>query len=160
MLSNKNEQELAKLNIKVSKNGYSLNISFADLGHRIDLAQAALDAQVWKDVQRYMPERTGALISETNALNASSVGKVYLYPPSSDYGHYQYTGEVYVDRKYNKAAFYNPAYGFWSRKGVSKIPGGRPLNYSQPNAHAKWGMYAIARHKNEWLDLVKKVMNK
>lgn len=45
------------------------------------------------------------------------------------YAHYQYVGELYVDPKTGKGAFYTEERGFLSRKDVTKVPSGRPLNY-------------------------------
>ena len=92
-----------KLNIDHSGPGYTIKVSYAAFGKRLDKAQDALDAQVWQDIQRYMPMDTASLIVETDTLNKSTRGEVYLYPPDSDYGHYQHEGEVYEDPVYGKA---------------------------------------------------------
>ncbi len=155
----KTENELKKINLEKTGNGYKLSIDYSGIGARLDRAQSALDSQVWQDVQRYMPHDTGNLISNTNALNATVRGRVYLYPPDSDYGHYQHEGVVYVDPKYGYGGFKTKD-GWRSRKDVKKIPSNRKLKYTDPNARDHWGEYAYEQHKGQWLDLVKRALGK
>jgi len=155
MNKHKLEQDFKKLNIEQTGSGYKLSVNFDLLGRRLDVAQLALDKQVWKDVKRYMPHDTGTLIGLTGALNATVRGKVYLYPPDSDYGHYQYMGEKYIDPLYHCAGFWTED-GWKSRKDVEKIPSGQPLKYTDPNAQAKWGEVAYNNHNRQWLEVVKR----
>lgn len=147
-----------KLNIDRSGQGYSVKVSFERFGKRMDKAQDALDAQVWEDIQRYMPMDTGNLIAETDVLNQSTRGEVYLYPPDSYYGHYQYEGELYVDPVYGKGAFYNPEYGYWSRPGIAKVPSGKPLFYGRESAEAHWDEVAEQNHAKSWLEVARRAM--
>lgn len=147
-----------KLNIDRSGQGYSVKVSFERFGKRMDKAQDALDAQVWEDIQRYMPMDTGNLIAETDVLNQSIRGEVYLYPPDSDYGHYQYEGELYVDPVYGKGAFYNPEYGYWSRPGIAKVPSGKPLFYGRESVEAHWDEVAEQNHAKSWLEVARRAM--
>lgn len=142
---------------------YEMHLNFTPLMEKVQRAQYALDGQVWQDVQKYMPHASGALISETNALNeqARGTGKVYLYPMTSKYGHYQHEGIVYVDPVYHYASFpifdeYGVFLGLRSRLGVEKIPSERKLKYSEPRARAHWGDVAIQNHKKEWEKFVLK----
>lgn len=158
---NTNRNALTKHNIKMQGQGYKLNINFGNLGDKLDYAQQVLDTQVWQDVQKYMPIDTGNLISQTNALNAVTSKKVYLYPPNSDYGHYQHEGIVYVDPKFNRAGWFNEEKGQWfSRRGVSKVPSDKKLKYSNPRATDHWGETAIENHLPEWVELVKRAVGK
>lgn len=145
----------AKLKINKRNDGCAVTISFESLGKRLDIAQDALDAQVWEDMQRYMPMDTGNLITETDMLNSSERGIVYLYPPDSDYGHYQYEGIKYVDPKYNIGAFYNPDYGYWSRPGIEKIPSNIPLFYGRESAEAHWDEAVYQNHIKDWVKTAK-----
>lgn len=147
-----------KLNIDHSGPGYTIKVSYAAFGKRLDKAQDALDAQVWQDIQRYMPMDTASLIVETDTLNKSTRGEVYLYPPDSDYGHYQHEGEVYENPVYGKGAFYDPEYGYWSRPGVKKVPSGKPLNYSRESAEAHWEEAAEKNHAKSWLAVARRAM--
>lgn len=147
-----------KLDIQKKSDSESITVAFSVLGHKIDKAQDALDAQIWQDVQKYMPRDTGTFISETNKLNANTRGEVYIYPPDSPQGHYLHEGILYVDPVYNIGAFYSPDYGFWSRAGVEKIPSDRKLEYSNPNATAHWEQTAIQNHSREWLQVCKRAI--
>lgn len=153
------KQKFGEFKLHKTGNGYALRFDFSPVGIKMDQAQDALDRQVWADVQRYMPLDTGNLKSQTNVLNANTRGRVYMYPPESDYGHYQYEGKVYVDPLYHVAAFYSPYYGFWSRPGVKKIPSERNLTYSQPMAQAHWGEVAYNNHKDEWVEVVRRALS-
>lgn len=150
-------------NIKKNGKNYKINIDFGDLGRRLDQAQMALDAQVWYDMQKYMPKREGSghLRMQTNKLNAQAIGtgEVHVYDPLVEYAHYQYEGEKYVDPVYRKGAFFSPDYGFWSRKGVKKVPSGEPLHYTNPNATSHWDETAIANHESQWVEVVERALN-
>lgn len=149
---------LKKLNVEKQGNGYSLKISFDRFGQKMDKAQDALDAQVWMDMQKYMPLDTGNLIADTANLNNTTRGEVYLYPPYSDYGHYQYEGIKYVDPEYGIGAFYDPDYGFWSRKGVKKEPSNEPLFYGRDTAEAHWDEAAYRDNKKKWEKVAKRAL--
>lgn len=154
------EKEFSKYNLVKNGNRYKLKMDFGELGRKFDQAQMALDRQVWIDVQQYMPLDTGNLKGQTNVLNnvIAGTGKVYMYPPESEYGHYQYEGIVYVDPVYQVGAFYSPEYGFWSRPGVAKVPSDRHLTYSQSRAEAHWGEAAYRDHAHEWYNVVRRVL--
>lgn len=141
--------------------GAAISIDLERLGKRFDIAQDALDAQAWADIQQYMPMNTGNLIRETNILNNSVRGVVYAYPPDSDYGHYQHEGILYVDPKYEVGAFYAEDYGYWSRPGIEKIPSDRKLKYTtthHPDACAHWEDTAYRNHKKEWVKVAKRAV--
>lgn len=150
--------ELRRRNIKVSVMGCEINVNAENIGKKLDKAQDILDAQVWNDIQMYMPMDTGNLIGQTNMLNQVVRGEVYLYPPELDYGHYQHEGAVYVDPEYDIGAFYSPDYGFWSRPGVEKTKSTRKLTYSNPDAQAHWGETAYNKHKGDWVKVAKKAL--
>lgn len=148
----------SKLNIKKSSNGASLTINLERFGKKIDITQDVLDAQVWSDIQKYMPMRTGNLIEQTNMLNQATRGEIYLYPPNSDYGHYMYEGIKYEDPEYGVGAFYSDDYGYWSRPGVAKVPSNEPLFYSNPIAEAHWAEVAYKNHGKQWLQVSKRAV--
>ena len=106
----------------------------------------------------YMPLRKGTLIQQTDMLNASTRGEVYLYPPASDYGHYMYEGEIYEDPVYHKGGFFTPAYGWWSRPGVQKVPSGRWIFYGRDTAEAHWDEKARQMHERQWLAVAKRAI--
>lgn len=152
----------SRLDVHTSGNGYQLDINCSNIGRKLDYAQLAVDTQAWQDIQRYMPLSTGQLVRETNTLNASVLGsgKVYVYPPNNAYGHYQYMGIVYKDPVYNVGGFYSDNYGWWSRRGISKVKSTQLLKYSQPNARREWGQYAIDHHKNDWMKVFRRAMER
>ncbi len=148
-----------KLSINKVNGGAAITVDFSAFGHKLDIAQQALDAQVWNDMQQYMPHgSTGNLIAQTGLLNANASGEVFVYPPELDYGHYQYEGIKYVDPVYGIGAFYDPDYGYWSRPNVKKIPSDIPLFYSSPKAEAHWDEVAYANHGDEWVRVAKRAM--
>lgn len=149
-----------KMKLRIKTFGCEIEIDAENVGEKLDIAQDVLDTQIWEDVQIYMPHQDGNLINETGTLNKTTRGEVYLYPPESDYGHYQYEGIKYVDPEYNIGAFYSPDYGFWSRPGIEKIPSDEKLTYSKPTAVSHWGDEAIENHKDSWIQVVKNVFNK
>lgn len=149
------KDNFSQVNMDRVGQNYELHIHLDGLGERLDLAQAALDAQVWADAQNYMPIDTGNLRMQTNMINVNLRGEVYMYPPELSYGHYQYEGEKYVDPVYGVGAFYSPTYGFWSRPNVTKIPSGMPLIYKNPMAEMHWAEAAYRDHIGEWIDIVK-----
>lgn len=145
-----NKDAFKKLDMKKNGNGYSLSLNFSVLGDKLDRAQAMLDAQVWADVQKYMPMDTGSLIAETDAINKTTRGEVYLFPPNHDYGHYLYEGILYVDPTTGSA---------WAPLGETKVPTEVPLQYHREGAQAHWAEPAFENHKKEWIEVVKRAMN-
>ena len=101
---------------------------------------------------------TGTLIRETDILNQSTRGEVYLYPPDSDYGHYQYEGIKYVDPDYGVGAFYSPDYGYWSRPGIEKVPSNEPLFYGRESAEAHWDEVAYRDCSKKWVKVAKQAV--
>ena len=157
------ENELKKINLKKTGNGYKLEIDYSGIGKRLDIAQTELDKRVWRDVQQYMPHKNGTLKSATNALNETTRGKVYLYPynnPNVPYGHYQHEGVKYVDPVYGYGGFQLKNGEWRSRKEVKKVPSNQKLKYTDPKAQSHWGEYAYQQHSQQWLDLVKRILGK
>lgn len=152
------QKQLGKLRIKKRGHGYAVELSLESFGKKLDIAQDVLDAQVWNDIKRYMPMDTGTLIRETDILNQSTRGEVYLYPPDSDYGHYQYEGIKYVDPDYGVGAFYSPDYGYWSRPGIEKVPSNEPLFYGRESAEAHWDEVAYRDCSKKWVKVAKQAV--
>ena len=153
-------KKMKKFNVSKTSKGFKLTLDYTPLGIKLDKAQDALDAAVWDSVQKRMPVDTGILKNQTDSINASTRGEVYLYPPNSDYGHYQYEGKTMVDPVTGKA---------FSRPGVEKvyvkdykgeIPTTAPenLTYGQEKAVPHWGEVAIREDSNKWLEVVKKAI--
>lgn len=139
-------------------NAISINLDFSDFGKKLDIAQEALDSQIWADMQNYMPRDTGAMIQQIDILNKSTRGEVYFLAPDHDYAHYQWAGIKYVDPLYKVGGFYTEDYGWWSRPGVEKVPSNEPLHYSDPNARAHWDEVAFENHGDQWVEVVRRAL--
>jgi len=139
-------------------NAISINLDFSNLGKKLDIAQDALDSQIWADMQNYMPHDTGSMIQQINILNQATRGEVYFLAPDHDYAHYMWAGIKYVDPITGKGAFYSEDYGFWSRPGVEKIPSDKPLHYSDPYARAHWDEVAFENHGDQWVEVVRRAL--
>lgn len=87
----------------------------------------------YKHMDKYVPEDTGDLRSNVDI----EVNRITYKSP---YAHYMYKGKLYVDPKTEKGAFYSPNYGFWSRKGVAKIPSNRNINYKKAGTGSYWDL--------------------
>lgn len=88
--------------------------------------QKFLDKRIIEQAKPYTPKDNNILYS--SALYSTDFGSgVVIY--NTPYAHYQYEGILYVDPKTGKGAYYSPDYGFWSRKGVQKIPSTQELTY-------------------------------
>jgi len=159
---NRNERNLKKFNIKKANDNYEIKLNFIRLGRNLDYGQLALDLQINKDMLRYVPIDTGTLRGEINEINVANAGtgQIFVYPPSSAYGHYQHEGIVYKDPVYNYAGLFSPDYGWFSRKGVAKVPSTQLLQYQDPTARRNWGQYAIEHHVDDWVRVAKNAIRR
>ena len=86
-------------------------------------------AHEWKRlINPYTPRDTG-IMEQTAKIHPWEIH--YIQP----YSAYQYYGEVYVDPQTGAAGFLTDE-GWKSRKGVKKVPSGRPLQYQKNNPYA------------------------
>lgn len=103
-------------------------------------ARLFLANEAKKLMEPYVPAQVGSLHLAQNVRTYVENGEgivEYLSP----YAHYQYEGELYVDPKTEKGAFYSPECGHWSRPKISKVPTGKKLKYStfeHPLATSHW----------------------
>lgn len=89
--------------------------------------QKVIDSQFMGYMDKYMPMDSNQMI--TSMYNSTKVGSGEINI-NSPYAHYQHEGELYIDPKIRKGAFYDPINGrFWSRPNIKKIPSGKKLNY-------------------------------
>lgn len=91
----------------------------------------------WKRlIDPYTPKDTGLML-QTARLRPHEIE--YIQP----YSAYQYYGEVYVDPATGAAGFMTGE-GWKSRKGVKKVPSGRPLHYQKNNPYStsEWDVAA------------------
>lgn len=75
---------------------------------------------------------------DTGFLNQNVTLKKDQITYESPYAHYQYIGELYIDPKYKKGAFYSEDYGYWSRPGIAKENSGKSLNYHTLGTGSQW----------------------
>ena len=91
----------------------------------------------WKRlIDPYTPKDTGLML-QTAKIRPWEIE--YVQP----YSAYQYYGEVYVDPITGVAGFLTDE-GWKSRKGVKKVPSGRPLQYQRNNPYStsEWDVAA------------------
>ena len=97
-------------------------------------------------IEKVTSDRFGRLVSEdwkrlinpytprdTGTMEDGAIIRPWEIEYKGPYARYMYEGRLYVDPIYGVGAFYNPMYGFWSRKieqGGKKIPTSKPLNYN------------------------------
>lgn len=101
-------------------------------------AQIFFTNGVYEWSEPYTPMDSGML---KNNVSMATSGDSFTY--ESPYAHYDYIGDLFVDPKYLKGAFFSSNYGFWSRPGVPKVkdPNGRKIN----NWNGKRGPYWVER---------------
>lgn len=84
-----------------------------------------------RHMDKYVPKDGGILRTNIDIQPTKIIYK-------SLYAFYQYKGKLYVDPKTKKGAFYNEAYGFWSRPNTQKMPTNKKLNYHTPGTGSYW----------------------
>lgn len=146
-------QVVAKMNLNIEKTLENHNL---EDGGKV---QQFIDSECIRLMDDYTPDRNGML---KNSIRLNTKIGSGLLTQATPYARYQYYGVLYVDPVYGKGAFYSDDYGFWSRKGVAKIPSGRELNYSQaksPLAGKLWFERMKADKKEQILEGARKVAN-
>lgn len=89
--------------------------------------QKVIDSSFMSNVDKYMPQDSNQMITNMYSSTKVGNGQININTP---YAHYVHEGELYVDPKTKKGAFYDPVSGrYWSRPGIKKIPSGKKLNY-------------------------------
>ena len=99
--------------------------------------QKVIDSSFMEYLDKYMPaDNDMQMINSMYQLTRVGSGEINIDGP---HAHYQNEGELYVDPQTGKGAFLltngkdkkgNPnVIGFYSRKGVKKVPSGKKLNY-------------------------------
>ena len=89
--------------------------------------QKVIDSSFMSNVDKYMPQDSNQMITNMYSSTKVGNGEININTPYAPYVH---EGELYVDPKTKKGAFYDPVSGrYWSRPGIKKIPSGKKLNY-------------------------------
>lgn len=100
-------------------------------------AQKFHTANVLKRIKRYMPFVSGMTYKVTVAQ--TDISRPYIIT-DTPYAKYLFYGKVMIDPKLGIAGFMTPE-GWRSRKGITKVLTGRPLQYNRtknPNAGPRW----------------------
>lgn len=89
--------------------------------------QKVIDSTFMGYMDPYMPADSYSMINSMYSSTKVGSEEININVP---HAHYQHEGELYVDPKTGKGAFYDKNSGrYWSRPGIKKIPSGKKLNY-------------------------------
>lgn len=95
-------------------------------------------AKEWKRlIDPYTPVGTTGALRQTAIVEPFKIVYGTSYPTSA-YANYMYNGIVKVDPVYNVGGFYSEKYGWWSRRGVTKVLSNRQFRYTNPFATDHW----------------------
>lgn len=98
--------------------------------------QLFLTNNINKRITRYMPYRTGVLATKSKYIKSPT--EIEVLGP---YARYMYYGEVMVDPVTRAAGFRDKEGNWKSRKNVSKVRSGRPIQYDKTKGHPRAGPY-------------------
>lgn len=126
---------------------------------------AFFTSECYRQMIPFVPGGTqGESLNKNVDIQVDSI--TYMSPSA----HYLFNGNLYVDPKYKIGAFPirggkisfkdedGPIEGFVSRRGISKIPTGKELNYSVPGTGAHWDKLMWNSKKNEVIKAVQSYM--
>lgn len=117
------------------------------------LAQRALNEQIVKDSDPYIPRQSGALHSHVSFPHGAYGDEIKYYAP---YAHYMYEGEVYGPNIPIKDGAGNII--GW-RSPPHKYPTGRKLQYHTEGTGDHWFERAKAQNLSEWIKIVQEKAN-
>ena len=107
---------------------------------------------------KYMtPFVPGGTASHLNTNARVDIDNITYQSPDA---HYLYIGKLYVDPKYKKGAFYSEDYGFWSRKGITKIPTNKDLEYHTLGTGSFWDKKMVSSKMREVEKEVQEYVNR
>lgn len=125
------------------------NIDPNIIAARTPKADHILAVQAAKDTTPFVPMRTGTLRNSTQVS-----GGTITYPGPC--AHYLWNGIVFVDPKTGYAGIPTMT-GWFSRKGVTKVPSGRKLNIRVGQSH--WFDASKAMNMGKWLRVYGRALN-
>lgn len=135
-----------KINKVVGSVGIKLNTDRLDKNLRE--AQKELNEAVKNDCQPLVPHLNGSLRSSFDYPKGVYGGEISWNTP---YAHYQYVGKLRTDEKGRV---------FVGKKEEKPVLTGVNLVRTNPQTKAEWFEEAKTRHKQEWVDLVRKTAGK
>ena len=110
----------------------------------LDNAQDKLDLQVLADSNLYTPFLQGGLRGSGHIVEPG------LIEWNTPYAHYQYMGELYLTSDGRS----------WAHKDEQKYPTGIDLQYHTPNTGAFWFEEAKDNHLQNWMNIVRREVDK
>lgn len=119
-------------------------------------AQRLFCNECYRYMSQFVPGGMNSHLNQNVSLATDGSFVMYNGPDA----HYLYNGNLYVDPKYGKGAFFSEDYGFWSRPGISKIPTERQLNYHTPGTGAHWDNLMWTSKGNEIIKNVQKFVDR
>jgi len=141
----------------------SANLGLADILRKGSLIlerggplQMFVDSTALNGVAPYVPMGIGILSKSATLHTEIGSGAIIWKTP---YARYLWYGKLMVDPVTKKGAFYDPTYGFWSRRGVQKELTDRDLVFDQrrhPLAGPKWALRYKADHLRDLSEAVQK----
>lgn len=137
--------------LTVIRAGATLKVDTSRLEKNLNKAQYSLDSRVMTDMIPLMPMQTGNFIQRTVAQSASIAGTGKVVAGAPPFGRFLYYGKVMVGETSRSP---------WAMSGEKKVVTDRNLRFSRPEAKAFWFEEAKKRHKDEWIDLVRKELQK
>lgn len=137
--------------LTVIRAGATLKVDTSRLEKNLNKAQYSLDSRVMTDMIPLMPMQTGNFIQRTVAQSASIAGTGKVVAGAPPFGRFLYYGKVMVGEISRSP---------WAMSGEKKVVTDRNLRFSRPEAKAFWFEEAKKRHKDEWIDLVRKELQK
>lgn len=133
----------------VVNSGIRAHITFDSFNKKLDKAQWFLDSQIMTDMVPLMPMQTGTFINLTRMQSAALAGTGTVIAAAPPMGRFLYFGKVMVDPETGSP---------WARPGAKKVLTDRPLIYSRDTAVPEWFEEAKRFHMQDWVDIVKKML--
>lgn len=137
--------------LTVIRAGATLKVDTSRLEKNLNKAQYSLDSRIMTDMVPLMPMQTGNFIQRTVAESAAMAGTGKVVAAAPPFGRFLYYGKVMVGEISRSP---------WAMSGEKKVVTDRNLRFSRPEAKAFWFEEAKKRHKDEWIDLVRKELQK
>lgn len=138
-------------NIDISRKGVKVHVDMSRISRNLNRAQYALDSRIMTDMVPLMPMQTGNFIQRTVAESAAMAGTGKVVAAAPPFGRFLYYGKVMVGETSRSP---------WAMSGEKKVVTDKNLRFSRPEAKAFWFEEAKKRHKDEWIDLVRKELQK
>lgn len=138
------------MKINTHAGSVDIKIDTKRIDRNLKEAQKLLNMAVKNDCEPLVPHLNGALRNSAEFPGGIYGGILQYGGQFAPYAHYQYAGELYLAENGSS----------WARKYEKKFPAGKPLQYHEPGTTDRWFEKAKEKHKEEWIDLVKREVGK